>query len=63
MVGDAEALKAALKKHQEETQGHVERLQQVFDILGKRAAGKTCPAIDGILEEGEKPKFRVIDGK
>jgi ferritin-like metal-binding protein YciE len=47
-------LKAAFKKHQEETQGHVERLQEVFEMLGKRAMGKTCPAIDGIIEEGEE---------
>ncbi len=50
----SEELKAAFRKHQEETQGHVERLQEVFEILGKRAQGKTCPAIDGILEEGEE---------
>jgi len=31
-----------------------ERLQQVFEIIGKRAQGKTCPAIDGIIEEGEE---------
>ncbi|MDQ2633649.1 MAG: ferritin-like domain-containing protein [Pseudomonadota bacterium] len=47
-------LKAAFEKHKEETEGHVERLQQVFEILGKRAQGKTCPAIDGIIEEGEE---------
>jgi ferritin-like metal-binding protein YciE len=47
-------LKAAFEKHLEETEGHVERLQQVFEIAGKRAVGKTCPAIDGILEEGEE---------
>jgi len=34
-------LKAAFRKHQEETQGHVERLQEVFEMLGKRAMGKT----------------------
>jgi ferritin-like metal-binding protein YciE len=50
----SEELKAAFKKHQEETEGHVERLQKVFEIFGKRAQGKTCPAIDGILEEGEE---------
>ena len=33
---------------------HVERLQQVFEIIGKRPRGKTCPAIDGILEESEE---------
>jgi ferritin-like metal-binding protein YciE len=49
-----EQVKAAFLKHKEETQGHVERLQQVFEIIGKRAQGKTCPAIDGIIEEGEE---------
>ena len=47
-------LKAAFEKHREETEGQVERLQQVFEIFGKRAVGKTCPAIDGIIEEGEE---------
>ena len=47
-------LKAAFEKHQEETQVQVERLQQVFEIMGKPARGKTCPAIDGIIEEGEE---------
>jgi ferritin-like metal-binding protein YciE len=47
-------LKKAFEEHKEQTQGHVERLQQVFEILGKRAQGKTCPAIDGIIEEGEE---------
>ena len=50
----SEDLKAAFKKHRDETEGQVERLQQVFEILGKRAQGKTCPAIDGIVEEGEE---------
>lgn len=47
-------LKAAFEKHRDETEVHVERLQSVFDKLGKRAQGKTCPAIEGILEEGEE---------
>jgi ferritin-like metal-binding protein YciE len=47
-------LKTAFEKHRDETEEHVERLQQVFDILGKRAQGKTCQAIEGILEEGEE---------
>jgi ferritin-like metal-binding protein YciE len=42
-------LKAAFEKHKDETEGHVERLQEVFKILGKRAQGKTCPGIDGII--------------
>jgi ferritin-like metal-binding protein YciE len=47
-------LKAAFDKHLQETEGQVERLVQVFELLGKPARGKTCPAIDGILEEGQE---------
>ena len=47
-------LKAGFEKHREETEGHVDRLEQIFELLGKRAQGKTCPGIEGILEEGEE---------
>lgn len=47
-------LKAAFEKHHDETEGQVERLKQIFELLGKRAQGKVCPAIEGILEEGEE---------
>lgn len=47
-------LKAAFEKHCEETEGHIERLQQVFELLGKQPRGKTCDAIEGIVAEGEE---------
>jgi ferritin-like metal-binding protein YciE len=47
-------LKAAFDLHLQETEGQVERLVQVFELLGKPARGKTCPAIDGIIEEGQE---------
>lgn len=47
-------LKAAFDKHQKETEGQIERLQQVFEILGKRPQGKPCDAIEGIIAEGEE---------
>jgi len=47
-------LKAGFEKHLEETEGQVERLEQIFELLGKRAKGKTCDAIEGILAEGEE---------
>lgn len=50
----SEQLRQAFEKHREETEGQVERLQKVFDLLGKRAQGKTCEAIEGIIEEGEE---------
>lgn len=47
-------LKAAFEKHREQTEGQIERLQQVFEIIEKPARGKTCDAIEGILAEGDE---------
>jgi ferritin-like metal-binding protein YciE len=47
-------LQQAFTKHQKETERQVERLEEVFKLIGKRASGKDCPAIDGIIEEGEE---------
>lgn len=52
-AAQSEALKAAFAKHREETEGQIERLQRVFELLGKAARGKTCDAIEGIISEGE----------
>ncbi len=49
----SEQVRRAFERHREETDGQIERLEQVFELLGKRASGKTCEAINGILEEGE----------
>lgn len=53
-AAQSQELKAGFEKHREETEGHVERLQQVFELIGKRAQGKTCEAIQGIIAEGEE---------
>jgi len=53
-AAQSDELRAAFEKHRGETEVQVERLQQVFELMGKRAQAKTCPAIDGILEEGEE---------
>lgn len=47
-------LQEAFDKHRAQTETHVERLQQIFEMLGKRAQGKTCQAIEGIIEEGSE---------
>jgi ferritin-like metal-binding protein YciE len=49
---DSDEVAAAFEKHEAETESHVKRLEQVFQLFDKPARGKTCPAIDGILEEG-----------
>jgi ferritin-like metal-binding protein YciE len=47
-------LKKAFLTHRDQTEQHVERLQEVFEIIGRRPQAKTCEAIKGILEEGEE---------
>lgn len=46
-------LKAGFEQHLQESEGHIERLEQIFELLGKPARGKTCDAILGIIEEGK----------
>lgn len=53
-AAQSDECKAAFEKHKEETETHVARLEEVFDAIGKRAQGKTCEAIQGLLSEGEE---------
>ena len=46
-------LREAFKAHLEETQGQIERLEQVFELLEEKARGKHCDGIAGIVEEGK----------
>lgn len=48
-----EELKNAIMEHQAETETHVERLEQVFEIMGKRPQAKKCEAMDGLKKEAE----------
>ena len=51
---ESEELKQAFETHREETQGQIERLEKVFEMLGKPARGVQCEAINGIIEEGKE---------
>ncbi len=53
-AANSEDLRAAFEKHQSETEGQIERLEQIFESLGKAARGKKCDAIEGILDEGKE---------
>jgi ferritin-like metal-binding protein YciE len=53
-AANSDELRAAFDKHEGETEGQVERLEQVFQILGETPKGKTCDAIVGIIEEGQE---------
>jgi ferritin-like metal-binding protein YciE len=47
-------LRAAFEKHHGETEGQIERLEQVFELIEEKPQGKKCPAIEGILDEGQE---------
>jgi ferritin-like metal-binding protein YciE len=53
-AAQSDDLRAAFEKHEGETEQQVERLEQVFELLGEEARGKNCPAIIGIIEEGQE---------
>ena len=49
----AVALKSAINDHLSVTKNQVARLQNVFDLLGEKAVGKKCDALEGLLKEGD----------
>jgi ferritin-like metal-binding protein YciE len=56
-------LRDSLGKHLEETRGHVERVEKVFEMHGVEAKAVDCPAIDGILKEAREVGGEVADKK
>lgn len=48
-----EELQSAIETHTEQTQVHVERLEEVFELLEEKAQAKKCEAMEGLLEEGQ----------
>jgi ferritin-like metal-binding protein YciE len=53
-AASSQDLKDAFAKHLEQTKGHVERLEEVFEELGEKPKGKTCRAMKGLVEEGSE---------
>src|SRR5688572_19674304 len=49
-----EQLKEAFETHMRETEGQVERLEQVFEALGEKAKGKKCHAMEGLIKEAKE---------
>lgn len=53
-AAESDELRQAFEKHRGETEGQVQRLEQVFEMIGKKPQGKTCEAIQGLIEEGKE---------
>ncbi|RUW83736.1 ferritin-like domain-containing protein [Mesorhizobium sp. M1E.F.Ca.ET.063.01.1.1] len=56
-------LTAAFKSHLEETERHVQRLEQAFELIGESPKGTACPAIDGIIKEAKEIAGDVAEKK
>ncbi len=52
-AAQSEDLRAAFEKHRRETEGQVQRLEKVFQLIEQPAKGKKCDAIEGLLDEGK----------
>src|SRR5688572_10226622 len=61
-AGDAK-LKDALETHRKETEGQIERLEQVFKLMDVPARGKKCDAIEGILAEAKEHMEDIEDAQ
>ena len=53
-AANSDELRQAFETHRTETDGHVKRLEQIFEAMGKPARGKPCEAIAGLIEEGKE---------
>jgi len=63
---EEEEIATAFREHREETEGHVDRLERVFDMLGQEADTEECEGIEGLIEEHREfvdmdPEGTVLD--
>lgn len=49
-----EQLRQSFEQHLQETEGQIQRLQQIFDKLGEKPTGETCRAMEGLVREGKE---------
>lgn len=57
------SLRKHFETHEKETRTHIARLEEVFSLMKVEASGEKCPAIDGILEEGEDLMKEIKDDR
>jgi ferritin-like metal-binding protein YciE len=61
-AASSDALRQGFEKHLEQTKGHVERLERIFQALGESPKGKTCKGMQGLIEEGSQVTEEDYDG-
>ena len=53
-AADSDELRQAFEDHLQQTEGHVQRLEQIFKMLGENPKGKKCAGMEGLVEEGQE---------
>ncbi len=61
-AASSEDLQAAFEDHLQQTQGHVERLEEIFETLGEKGTGKKCAAMTGLVKEGDELISEMDEG-
>jgi ferritin-like metal-binding protein YciE len=62
-AAESDELRSALETHAKETEGQIDRLEQIFESLGEAPRGTPCEGILGILKEGQKVLAEFADGE
>src|ERR1051326_3139677 len=53
-AANSNELRSGFEEHLEQTKGHVQRLEQIFEMLGESPKGKKCKGMEGLVEEGSE---------
>ena len=53
-AANSDKLRSGFEEHLEQTRGHVERLEEIFEALGEKPTGKKCAGMAGLVKEGEE---------
>lgn len=61
-AANSDELRSGIEEHLEQTRGHAERLEQIFESMGEQAKAKKCKGIEGIISEGSEVLHEEFDG-
>ncbi len=61
-ASSSDQLRAGFEEHLQQTKGHVERLEQIFEMLGESPKGKKCAGMEGLVEEGAEVMKEDFEG-
>lgn len=60
-AANSDDLRSAFEEHLEQTKGHAQRLETIFEGLGEKAKGKKCKGMEGVIKEGSETLDEDID--